>query len=158
MSLDGYDEATKASEKTDGAIESTGTEEDLMGVVIVEDGNPPKHLSIKELDLSEDDSAHMRAEEEGAHPQSDTWVSLRPEGVAEPVALGKDISDSEIRRLIHTRFQEKVMLRTFVQGSVPDPRRRRTTRQQSLTVLGPATRFGPDQLRPPLNDEAEYRL
>jgi hypothetical protein len=62
MTFDPSDEATEAAETTTYAIEMTAGDENLMGIAIVEDGDPPKDLVTEKLDLTEDNNARMGAE------------------------------------------------------------------------------------------------
>jgi hypothetical protein len=161
MSLNRSNEATEAVENSTGAIESSTGGKNLTGIVVVGDGEPLIALVIEELYLTEDSNAHMVVEDEGLQPQSDTWIPLGPEGVTPLVDSFEDMPDGEDRRLIHTRLHDKVMLRTYVLGSVPDRRRRRNTpRPQQSTVLGPPAQSESNQSppSPPLDDEAEDLL
>jgi hypothetical protein len=160
MSPDLSLEATDATDNTIGAIESSTGEEDLTGIAIVENADLPTDFAIEELDLPQDSNAHMIDEDEGLRHQADTWISLGLEGATQAIDPLEEMPDGEDRRLIHTRFQDKVMLRMYVLGSVPDPRRRRNTPQlQPSTVLEPPAQPEPAKSPAPcLDREAEDPL
>jgi hypothetical protein len=78
----------------------------------------------------------------------DTWVLLRPEGAVKVLASKKEARSDE--RLIHTRFQGVVKIRTYVKDSAPNQQSEKSADwSPSFIASGPATHL---HLTPPASD------